>query len=535
MTGDIDGQFKEVFAKLVDLNKKQNFAFVIVAGNFFKEDGNAEVIVNADTEDLISGKIEIPIPVYFTLGRQVLPPDLTDELDANNGELCPNVFALGRRAHTKTTEGITIVAISGRHMDGSQDRPSSLYAGGYTDNDVKGSCSYSTAGILITSDWPAYVNSGCRMPCAGPMGSARSCIAELCSALKPRYHLSTSQAFYQRQPFFHNVENKPITRFFALAPFGNRLGEKSLYAFLIDPAAQPPAQLPPDVTASPLTDFSVNNKRKLASQQEAYKDYRFSTGGREEEPRTKRKKTASGKKVMPSACFFCLSNPSCETHMIGSIGEESYITVAKGPLTKHDTYPDLGFSGHMLIVPLVHAPTIAAIPGKDSSKATFAEMTRYKEALQQMVVSRSKDKQGHSKLGAVVWEISRAGGVHNHWQFLPVPLELVQKGTIEAAFKAEADSLDWPAFMTEDDKVAAVEQGNCFKVEIWSEGSTRRMAMPLDVSFKFDLQFGRSVMAKLLGLSSRLQWKLCAQEQSEEEVDVAQFKHIFKEFDFSDG
>ncbi|QIW99814.1 hypothetical protein AMS68_005332 [Peltaster fructicola] len=531
--GDINGQFREVFAKIEALHKKQNFAFIIVAGNFFKEEHNGGILINTEAEELIKGKIEINVPVYFSLGRQELPSTITDHLDDNNGELCSNLFALGRRGYAKTTEGIRVVAVSGRYADSSMDRPASLYAGGYTDGDVKGSCGYNTADILITSDWPKDIEKGDRQPCAGPMGSQRASLADLCTVLSPRYHISTSQAFYQRQPFFHNKAEKPITRFIALAPFGNQLGEKWIYAFTIDPSAEAPAQMPPGVTASPLVDSTSNNKRKLGSQQEAFSNHRFATGDRHGGSGGRRDNKRRKKDVMPAACFFCLSNPTCETHMIGSIGEDAYITVSKGPLPKANTFPSLGFPGHMLIIPLIHAPTVSAIPGEDASAATLIEMTRYQDALQKMIAAQSKDGSGRSQLGAVTWEISRAGGVHNHWQFLPVPVDLVQKGTIEAAFKAEADAQDYPAFMTEEDKITAIHQGNCFKIKIWSEDSSKEMAMALDVSFKFDLQFGRRVLGKLLGLGNRANWKDCAQEKSEEEADVEKFKELFKPYDFT--
>jgi hypothetical protein len=57
--------------------------------------------------------------------------------------------------------------------------------------------------------------------------------------------------------------------------------------------------------------------------------------------------------------------------------------------------------------------------------------------------------------------------------------------------------------------------------------------MPFDDSMRFDLQFGRKVLAKLLGLEKRLQWRDCEQTVPEEEKDVKAFKAAFKIFDFT--
>ena len=43
-------------------------------------------------------------------------------------------------------------------------------------------------------------------------------------------------------------------------------------------------------------------------------------------------------------CWFCVASPSCESHLIVSIGEHMYLTAPKGALSP----------GHMLIVPVSH-------------------------------------------------------------------------------------------------------------------------------------------------------------------------------------
>lgn len=219
--------------------------------------------------------------------------------------------------------------------------------------------------------------------------------------------------------------------------------------------------------------------------------------------------------------------------MIGSIGSDVYLTIAKGALTLPSTFPSLGFPGHILLIPLQHAPTMSAIPDKDARQSTVTEMQRYKGALQSMLAARSKGEDGRSQLGAVTWEISRNSGVHLHWQFMPVPVDLIQRGLVEAAFDVEAENLTYPKFAKTHKEMEEAEEGDFLKVMIWSESLRKEIVLPLDGSFRFDLQFGRRVLGKLLGLEKRTHWKDCPQSQAEEEADAAAFKEAFKAFDFS--
>jgi hypothetical protein len=187
----------------------------------------------------------------------------------------------------------------------------------------------------------------------------------------------------------------------------------------------------------------------------------------------------------------------------------------------------------MLIIPLTHSPTLALIPEGGGAK-TYAEMNRYKKALQEMVADRSS-----GRLGAITYEVSRGGGVHTHWQFLPMPETLIRKGLVEAGFRVEAENMSYPAFHTRDPGLGE-EEGDFFRVWIWTppsedsaEGSTKCLILTLDNDMRFDLQFGRRVLAKLLGFERRVQWRDCAQTEEEEKQDVEAFKAAFAPYDFS--
>lgn len=327
-------------------------------------------------------------------------------------------------------------------------------------------------------------------------------------------------------------EVQHLTRFISLAPQGNTAKQKALYAFSLPKSADATVAVPAGTTASPF----VAKKRKVS---EADPYSRYSNHGDRSHGR-KRGRGQRGQQQPPpgpAECFFCLSNPNLATHLISSIGDDSYLTIAKGPLTTSKTNEASGinYPAHALIIPLTHSPTLALIPDEDNAREkTYAEMNRFKVGLEKMI-SKASD----NKLGAVTYEISKRNGIHTHWQFIPVSRELIRKGLVEAAFRVEAENLSYPSFEIRDPGVGQSD-GDFFRLWIWTpptdnsgEGITKCLTLPFDDSIRFSLQFGRVVLAKLLGLEKRIQWRDCAQTEEEEIRDIGEFKRAFREFDFT--
>jgi hypothetical protein len=65
---------KQAFAKLTNLHTKNNFSLAIVVGNLFSEDNDA-------VADLLTGKISIPLPTYFTVATNSLPQQIIDKIE----------------------------------------------------------------------------------------------------------------------------------------------------------------------------------------------------------------------------------------------------------------------------------------------------------------------------------------------------------------------------------------------------------------------------------------------------------------------
>ncbi|KAL1595090.1 hypothetical protein SLS60_009777 [Paraconiothyrium brasiliense] len=535
--GDINGHFPAVLQKLANLHAKQNFALVVIAGNLFASPSEATEEDEKNVQNLINGKIKIPVPTYFALGSNAFPKEVVGKLSSSDDELCHNLHFLGKRTTMKTAEGIRIVALGGQLDPNiiagqSQDK----YPPFYSDTDAKVLRGATTADILVSGEWPEGIRSRSKVafnPDVPPR--EQQCIADLDMVLKPRYHFSTSgPVYYEREPFFHmpgeETDNlTPVTRFISLASYGNPNKQKWIYAFSLDHTASHPISPPSGSTINPLTHS--DKKRPAPEHREqalVYDDgYR---GGRRGNKR--RKHEAKGP-IDASQCFFCLSNENIATHLVSSIGESSYMTTAKGPLPTSQTFPKLGFPCHMLIIPFSHQPTLASME-EEERQATYAEMQKYRTSMNKMLRA-----QGEGDYGSVTWEVSKASLPHTHWQYMPVPADLIQKGLVEAAFKALAENFHWPSLTKEDVGDGFEETSDFFRVLIWDpkNGPEKQTSLILrfDEKIKFHLQFGREVLAKLLRLDQRVDWRNCAQHQPEEEKDVENFKKAFKDFDFTEG
>lgn len=533
-----------MFQKLAALHAKNNFGFALIAGNLFADPASATEEDESNVQSLIQGKIKVPFTTYFALGSNPFPEPVIEKLETSDGEVCEHLFFLGKRTTMKTSEGIRIVALGGRLdpniiVGASKDK----YPPFYGESDAKILRGATTADILITGEWPAGIRNRSKVdldPQNQP--ATQECLTDLCATLKPKYHFSTSgSSFYEREPFFYPPSDEtdglyPVTRFISLASYGNPAKQKWIYAFSLDPTASNPITPPPGSTASPL--IRSDRKRPAAADSFGlvYEDAANTRGGRGRGGRPNKRRRGGEHRgpLSASECFFCLANENIATHLVASIGENAYLTTAKGPLTTSTTYPKLGFPCHLLIIPFTHQSTLGSMEEEDRH-ATYAEMQRYRAAMNKMLVSIADQA-----YASVTWEVSKASLPHTHWQYLPVPADLVRKGLVEAAFSALAENFHWPGFKKEDVGDGFEETSDFFRVMIWDpkehEGEGERytsLVMRFDESIKFHNQFGREVLAKLLRLDQRIDWHDCGQTQQEEERDVEAFKKAFKEFDFA--
>lgn len=177
---------------------------------------------NEDIQRLLRGEIKVELATYFTLGVQPLPDIVQKRIDDNAGEVCENLFFLGKRSTLSTSEGLKIVALGGR-LDANLTGPSKEQKlPFYSEQDAASLKGANYADLLLTQEWPEGVVKG-------EEGTGVKPLAKLADGLRPRYHFVVGgDRFYEREPYRNAVREKDgegasetISRFIALADYGN--------------------------------------------------------------------------------------------------------------------------------------------------------------------------------------------------------------------------------------------------------------------------------------------------------------------------
>lgn len=261
-------------------------------------------------------------------------------------------------------------------------------------------------------------------------------------------------------------------------------------------------------------------------------------------------------------CWFCLSNPDVDKNLIVSIGTEVYLAMSKGQLPETNPSPLVPGGGHVLLIGINHISSFGK-GDPESLSDINSELRKYKEGLRKLYESKGA--------GMVTLELSQGGvNQHAHIQILPVPTEKIDD--VEREFKARIATFFLPSFKrfprngqpesstsssnsksgdtdvngdsnmetaAEEapaptaawlDRLPAGLKEGFFRVELPGD---RVMVCPIPAEQRVDMQFGRTVLADVLGLSDRAHWKRCVKTADEERKDSNAFKAIFRPYDFT--
>jgi len=152
--------------------------------------------------------------------------------------------------------------------------------------------------------------------------------------------------------------------------------------------------------------------------------------------------------------------------------------------------------------------------------SVLGECVRYQAALRKLYAKYDAT--------AVFFETGRisAKGGHAHIQVVPVPLSLQDR--VETAFQ-DASQLHGIELSVEGDHTFGNgERESYFRVEL---PSGKRLVYRSHGGLPFSVQFGRNVLASLLKMDERADWKTCLQSEEDDKADVLAFKTAFSLFD----
>lgn len=444
--------------------------------------------------------------------------------------------------------------------------------------------------LLLTHSLPQHLTLNSKRSPKDPKASSWGCepISEILKHAKPRYHFSGGSVdeFWEREPWVWDSEGNGqealrVTRFVNLAEFGNQEKERWFYAFNLTSSNQTTMIKPTDATPSPYTlpPSRGNQKRNVQDDEfDSGPNFRFAETEVTKRARTnlppqsyvckicdkaghwiqecpsktelsknpqdgyvcricntpghriqqcpmkesQPKGTQRPKEIGPATCWFCLSNPQVTKHLIVSIGSETYVSLPKGQLPDPRSGSPVPGGGHVLIVPIAHYPSLLGLP-KELSTPITSEIEAYQSSLSKLYANFNASM--------VSFEVAKVSGTgarqgHGHVQVCPIPNELVEK--IEPAFVEEGKKVGIE-FEQEDGKGEGVgEEVSYFRVGL---PSGKKMVHFIRPDQRFNMQFGRFVLAKVLGEDERWDWKSCVGTEEDERWECKEFQKVFKGFE----
>ncbi|VDP09908.1 unnamed protein product [Soboliphyme baturini] len=505
--GDVDGQFETLWVRLEQALKKVGFfEMMFVCGEFFGANHN-------ENQRIFRGELRCPLPTYI-LGP--IKPDRKRYYCNVAGELLShNLTFLGEKGIFYTASGLSVAYLSG------------------TEGEYMDICHYSRE---VVDELIASIT--CQPDFVGVDILLTRLISKLVGALKPRYHFAANTGcHYERPPYRnHNPQQEGAqhtSRFVGLARVGNPQKLKYLYAFHIVPmrylSRTRLTEQPPNATEFPYTE-AIQEVEQQAVLKQSAKDEKLSsimqllpkldasdvstTVPEQDLSRKSRKRHHKKepdylhKHALPGPCWFCLSSPEVEKHMIVSIGENAYLALAKGGLCED----------HFLILPIAHVQSMVT-----ANEEVKEEVEKYKEALKRCFSDKGQ---------CVVFFERNYRTQHLQIQAVPLPMELIH--AIKPCFTQTAQKYDiqlteLPDNVTFSDLVN--EKTPYFTAEL---PYGQRLFTTVDKNFP--LQFGREVLAsaQLLNLPDKVDWHNCKLTTVEETQLALKFRQCFCKYDFND-
>lgn len=268
--------------------------------------------------------------------------------------------------------------------------------------------------------------------------------------------------------------------------------------------------IPSNTTPSPFVDEEMIQKKRTFAElekqeEENYQSSRFPSIVSENKNRKTNNKESHPLMTRTEGCWFCLSNPDIEKHLIVSIGQEAYMALAKGGISPN----------HVLVIPIEHVSSVFT-----SYKKLELEAVKYKKA----IVDCFKNET------VVFWERSMVGTPHGskhhaHLQAIPIP-----KSKSEDIVKVIEE-------IASEDGLEIVELKRNVKVNFpyvqIDVPSIANILVKSDKRGSGLLQFGRKLVATLLQQPDKEDWKNCTASKEEEIAMADQFKRQFAQYDFT--
>ncbi|EFA76244.1 cwfJ family protein [Heterostelium album PN500] len=542
VTGDIGGSFQQLFKRVETVNKSAGpFDLLLCVGAFFlpyhhhhqqqhsnnnndkqdnsndnKESNNIEI--PKELQPYINNEMKVPIPTYFIINHQdeVRYLNLLN-INNDNHKLCDNLYYLGKSG-VKTITGLNIAYLSGSvgyPVKEKLDDPSDISICKDDIDNIIAQSADKKIDILLTNQWSRGVLSNVdqstlvSLNIKNAMVKGMDGIKDVAIPLSPVYHFSKEMNYYQRVPYMNPTSKlNPVTRFIALAPVDNDRKQKYLFAMNYQPDKVESSLT--DATGFPFIDKDSNINKKQRIDRNNNRDNRDNNNNNRQSNYQQRNDN-SKKRMNTQDCWFCLSQPNVESHLIVTIGSESYLAIPKGPIVEH----------HSLIVFIEHKPSVVSLSDselEDVNKFVSALTDFHKETSNSVPVIFERHQLARFQ-----------NQLHGHLQVVPIPLAMADK--VEQAFIDEAttknSNIKFNKLAKDASLKDAVGDNHYFNVRL---PSGEQLYAIIGDDSNLDLQFGRQVLVNLLNLPDRLNWKKCTVSKEEETEQALDFRTKFQPY-----
>ncbi|KAE8658174.1 Zinc finger CCCH domain-containing protein 64 [Hibiscus syriacus] len=522
LCGDVSGRLNQLIKRV---NKSAGpFNALFCVGKFFPDESDR---LN-ELMDYVEGWAQIPLPTYFIGDYGVGAPKVLSAVSRNSAnqgfkmdgfKVCDNLYWL-KGSGKFTLHGLSVAYLFGRESSNGQE------FGTYGQDDID---------TATPPDIPAGISDS---------SGSDSTVAQLVTEIKPRYHIAgTKGIFYAREPY-SNIDVVHVTRFLGLASVVNKEKQKFLHALSPTPSsAMSAAEIsakPPNTTLSPYTlvdqvdhpkeatkragdneldsqywRYDVSNKRQKHGNGDANKEsvkkvliailstvYRMTVSYSRKRPGSSNSNANRSKE-----CWFCLPSPDVESHLVTSIGENFYCALAKGPLV-----PD-----HVLMIPVEHLPNTLSLPADCQ-----LELGKLQNSHKMYYKNQGKE--------AVFFEISKRG-THANLQavFTLAAVPSSKAVVLKDIFTLAAEKLGFE-FVTKKCSILLhlVEENEKFPAQFGREGAVHVNGTGIHASIDIHLGIG-AVVAGLLSMADRADWRKCTISKEEETKLAENFKKRFQE------
>ncbi|CAH1412543.1 unnamed protein product [Lactuca virosa] len=224
-----------------------------------------------------------------------------------------------------------------------------------------------------------------------------------------------------------NDDAAHATRFIGLAPVGDASKQKFIHAISPTPASTMSSTeryLPNHQTPPYLHIHKQNQKKNLLK---VFLIHSIGNMMSQKDKNLEVEKVEGRTNSRSKECWFCLSSPNVESHLITSVGENCYCALAKGPLVQD----------HVLILPIEHLPNTLTSPPECE-----IELVKFQKILKDYFKSHGKE--------VVFFEWVYVRATHANLQAIPVPLS--RASVVQDIFNLAAEKLGFKFMVLKSDK-----------------------------------------------------------------------------------